>query len=118
MGVRIGAVILGAVMAVAGCSSEPEPKFANGKTEIENIVAAQMAVEAQLRDPKSAEWGTIVVREKDGITSVCGMVNAKNGFGGYAGERPFVYSGGIALLMSDDSQVAVFERMFLERCAA
>lgn len=104
-------------VALAGCGGTPEPKFANGKTEIENRVDAQIAVESQLRDPKSAQWGAIVVRDKGDATVVCGMVNAKNAFGGYVGERPFIYEGGVAEVM-DAERFKAFERRFVERCSA
>src|SRR5262245_34863885 len=43
-----------------------------------------------LRDPESIQLGKLVAGRSDkGAIAVCGWVNAKNGFGGYTGERPF-----------------------------
>ncbi len=47
------------------------------------------AVAAQLKDPDSARYGRMFVSRKNG-TTICGMVNSKNSFGGYTGEQPFV----------------------------
>jgi len=56
-----------------------------------DIQAIQNAVAKTLRDPYSAHWRTVASKkEPDGSTLVCGMVSAKNGFGAYAGEHPFV----------------------------
>jgi hypothetical protein len=44
-----------------------------------------------LRDPASAQWrGVYIAHGADGKTRVCGEVNSKNGYGGYAGFQPFV----------------------------
>lgn len=48
------------------------------------------AVLAQLRDPSSARFGKSLGRLKYGKRVACGFVNAKNGFGGYTGETPWV----------------------------
>jgi hypothetical protein len=52
-------------------------------------------VEEKLRDPDSAQFYPLmlpVLGYKDGrqLFEVCGMVNAKNGFGGYVGKDAFV----------------------------
>lgn len=50
----------------------------------------QRAVADSLRDPESARFtGTRVVRTPEGKDALCGMVNAKNGFGGYTGNDLF-----------------------------
>lgn len=50
----------------------------------------ETAVKAKLNDPDSAQFSEIST--KDGVT--CGLVNAKNKFGGYVGRRAFIYAGG------------------------
>ena len=60
------------------------------------IVEAKSAMLAKLRDPQSAQFGTFTHSTKpnaNGISTdvVCGTVNAKNGFGGYIGAKPFAY---------------------------
>jgi hypothetical protein len=49
------------------------------------------AVREKLKDPESARFGRIVAgKDTKDIISVCGLVNARNGFGGYTGETPFL----------------------------
>jgi len=52
------------------------------------------SVAAALKDPESARFGlTAATREKDGrLFIVCGLVNAKNSYGGYTGMKPFIGS--------------------------
>lgn len=47
-------------------------------------------VKRGLRDPMSARFSDVhAVKEPNQMIHVCGWVNAKNGFGGYAGPTPF-----------------------------
>jgi hypothetical protein len=74
---------LAAAMAavVTGCGQKVPT------AEEANVAHAQNAVRAKLRDPGSAQFGYI----KPGKPGVmCGRVNSKNGFGGYAGSQQFV----------------------------
>ena len=66
-------ILLGIVPAIAG--------------EAPEIAAARTAVKAGLRDPGSARFE--LVGSYPG--AVCGLVNARNVAGGYAGRVPFVY---------------------------
>jgi len=58
---------------------------------------AEAAVRAQLRDLDSARFSSVQVVDfpsSDNVPAgkaVCGQVNAKNGFGGYVGDRRFYY---------------------------
>jgi hypothetical protein len=57
--------------------------------------ALHVGVRKTLKDPESARFGRAVGRKvfipgKKPILQVCGYVNAKNGFGGYTGDKPFV----------------------------
>jgi len=48
-------------------------------------------VAESLKDPGSATFGKITASISDrGVVSVCGMVNARNSYGGYAGQTPFM----------------------------
>lgn len=54
------------------------------------------AVRSRLKDPRSAEFADIRVHRYVNLKgnsdwAICGMVNAKNSFGGYTGMTPFVY---------------------------
>lgn len=50
------------------------------------------ALKAVLRDPSSAEVSEL--NTVDGVT--CGLVNAKNGMGGYTGRQLFIVDHGVA----------------------
>ncbi|MBD1590201.1 hypothetical protein [Pseudomonas typographi] len=58
------------------------------------VKKAQHSVAAKMRDPSSAQFRNVVAK---GISSdpkkwsICGEVNGKNGFGGYAGFTRFAY---------------------------
>ncbi|MGP5280306.1 hypothetical protein ACTXNJ_03740 [Pseudomonas helleri] len=56
------------------------------------ISSAFTAVKSRLKDPGSANFGR-VVRHKvaAGENVACGTVNSKNSFGGYVGEKRFIY---------------------------
>jgi hypothetical protein len=44
-----------------------------------------------LKDPESARFGHIAAgRDSEGNIFVCGLVNAKNSYGGYTGEQPYM----------------------------
>lgn len=50
---------------------------------------AQQAVKSLLKDPRSAEFRDVSVNGD----FVCGSVNARNSFGGYAGDTRFISNG-------------------------
>lgn len=64
-----------------------------------SVAAARTVVLAALKDPSSAQFGPASVRlVGDSGTAVCGTVNARNSFGGYAGpQRYVVHPGGLVL---------------------
>ena len=65
----------------------------------------ESVVKLSLRDPESAQFmGSRVVR-KNGKEGVCGFVNARNGFGGMSGDRPFAVIGS-AVVFADESRAA------------
>jgi hypothetical protein len=53
--------------------------------------AATELVKSRLRDPNSAQFKDMVLNTWTCATS--GHVNAKNGFGGYVGFKPFIIAG-------------------------
>jgi hypothetical protein len=73
--------LLTACLLVAACGSDAEH--------------AKRTVADSLRDPSSAQFREVrKVRlhfAGNRVTLICGEVNAKNGFGGYVGFRPFYY---------------------------
>src|SRR5258706_14786581 len=68
--------LLGVVMVLGSLARE----------DIKACTEAQEAVRAELRDPNSAHFESVVYH--DGV--VCGLVNAKNGYGGYSGNSRFI----------------------------
>jgi len=53
------------------------------------IVAAKEIVANGLKDPDSAQFRNIFVRQGKSKRVTCGEVNAKNSYGGYTGYRTF-----------------------------
>jgi hypothetical protein len=55
------------------------------------IAAIQSAVKARLKDGDSAKFAEIRLGKSNaGATVACGVVNAKNGYGGYIGYQAFM----------------------------
>ncbi|MBX3490866.1 hypothetical protein [Parvibaculum sp.] len=61
--------------------------------EITWIRVNKELVQSTLRDPASAQFSSVRVSYTSGAPVVCGLVNAKNAFGGYTGNRRFVGAG-------------------------
>lgn len=99
---------LGAVAMLVGCSQ------AASETPRENqsFNAARAVVTASLRDPDSARFGPF---SRGRGASICGSVNARNGYGGYTGKRGFVFTPGEGALLYDPAQWGVHVEMFEER---
>lgn len=55
----------------------------------ELVNAITKAAQKIVRDPESILLSDLVMAKHDSV--VCGHINAKNGFGGYVGSKPFVY---------------------------
>jgi hypothetical protein len=71
------------------------------------VPEARAAIQAMLRDPSSAQFQDEVVFGSGNSRTVCGNVNAKNGFGGYAGKAAFIYEeqSKMAKIASDSDEV-------------
>lgn len=54
------------------------------------ITQVQSEVRSLLIDPGSAQFSNFTVFEETGV--VCGLVNARNRFGGYDGDKQVVYT--------------------------
>jgi hypothetical protein len=104
MSLRFASIGL-AALVLAGCQTTaaqaPAPSAASSdpieKGSPVSLTAAQNAavkagVRKSLKDPDSARFddGFKAVKDSKGVVSVCGMVNAKNSYGGYTGSKPFV----------------------------
>lgn len=70
----------------------------------------------RLKDPKSAEFKDVYfLQGTDGVPMTCGLVNAKNSFGGYTGFKHFV-SAGTAELTFLETEVKDFHAVWNKYC--
>lgn len=87
------AIALAVSMALAAPASAATHHHAGGSL----IEKAEAAVREQLKDPDSAKFSHVaswVVPDSDPPeTVVCGLVNAKNSYGGYSGAEHFSVTG-------------------------
>lgn len=72
-----------------GGRSATDPKSSIQSVEPAEFSAAKAFVAASMKDPDSVRFGQLSHGKGK---SICGLVNAKNGYGGYTGMEPFVYS--------------------------
>nr|WP_147247326.1 hypothetical protein [Brenneria salicis]NMN90981.1 hypothetical protein [Brenneria salicis ATCC 15712 = DSM 30166] len=94
------------VMFLSACvpvSNYEESRVVVTKTrplsETEKLII-QESVKAKLKDPDSAIFRLPPVNENGAPDSYCGLVNAKNSYGGYTGFTPFA-----ATLMRMDGEI-------------
>jgi hypothetical protein len=98
-------VVIAAAIALAACAQRqtysytppPQPtapKFeAYEPTQLskKQMEAVRAGVRDKLRDPDSARFGGMVAgKDAKGFITVCGWVNAKNAYGGYTGDQPYM----------------------------
>lgn len=75
---------------VKNISENVKADIENGHSENEIIEKSKTIIAGMLRDPESAKFRNVrLVQYLDGAV-VCGEVNGKNAFGGYAGYSDFV----------------------------
>lgn len=72
---------------VVKMSPEEAAAAENGRQRQLEIIAAKNAVTEKMKDPESVRFGEVVNRSG----TVCGYVNAKNSYGGYSGEKAFMF---------------------------
>jgi hypothetical protein len=106
MKLQLSALLLcGLLAGCATANNHPAPTAADNAaarlaadrvTDQQAFAAARTAVLAQLKDPDSAKFGNFTRKKGEAngmfLDIVCGSVNSKNGFGGYAGPEVFLYS--------------------------
>lgn len=63
------------------------------KETVNLIVTGQNAIKGKLKDPSSAKFSNDFTNYYSGIGYYCGLVDAKNSFGGYSGLTKFVSDG-------------------------
>lgn len=102
-GLAVAAVILISVVVIAVKSmsnSESPSKKAADEAAMQEIKKQRLAKEfliPHLKDPESAQ-----LRNQKGL---CGEVNAKNSFGGYAGFKRFIAGGENLVFLEDDKRL-------------
>jgi len=81
---RFFLLFAGFMVSCGGAIAQAPPKV--------NERALRAALEETLKDSESARFRQIKHKPSGsrGIWTICGEVNAKNGYGGYAGYEPFV----------------------------
>lgn len=80
-----------------GCQTGPqssalasEPRTPYSLTDADRV-AIREGFRTSIRDPNSLVLGEAkATRTSDGVVTVCGVVNSKNGFGGYTGFVPYL----------------------------
>lgn len=77
----------------------------NGKVSDQQLIEkAKNSVRNELKDPYSAQFSGIKVKRNEQGGFVCGMVNAKNSFGGYVGNELFMAGAVMAVLPKEGSE--------------
>jgi len=94
--------------------AKPEKKYvSNPKDRKKAIENSKAAILSTLKDPRSAVFRNIIVRND---FYVCGEMNAKNSFGGYVGFKKFINTGGIATLTSWEEDSVEFMIEWAKSC--
>jgi len=115
-------IVIVSALVVTGCASIQVTAPAQNDAPMATIADAargHIALKAKLRDPDSAKFSLDLFKPG----AVCGLVNAKNGFGGYTGPEAWLYliQSRKALLLTDgDTQSEKEEvgRVFEKHCGA
>lgn len=93
-------MMLGGLLVVLGACSQ----------DARDIARAESVVAGAMRDPGSVRFENVRLSVRDDPESeydfrtVCGLVNAKNGFGGYAGLTRFIVLAGADFALIDGPQ--------------
>lgn len=121
LGLLLIFVVVGMITAVVGDSSKSSsaPSSTSASSETDDGILKYQGedlVKRQLRDPESADFRDVIVVHKGSDVTVCGSVNAKNGFGGFSGYSDFLVIGPLALIEPNDGS-ASFVRMWNRYCA-
>ncbi len=83
---RVAALL---VLVLSGCASS-HTVMPFQLTDADEV-AIKAGVRTSLGNPGSAEFGDLrATRSTDGVVSVCGWVNSKNGVGRYTGNQLFI----------------------------
>ncbi|MBE8597926.1 hypothetical protein [Xenorhabdus sp. BG5] len=91
----------------------------------EEVQAIEMEVKNKLKDPDSAKFkhNNLIVKDGKSGNLYCGLVNAKNSYGGYTGYFPFKvylflnkYGKKAALIIGDIDSKSTSEEVTIKMC--
>jgi hypothetical protein len=94
-------MLAAAMLLLLACS-------ARTRTWPEMIKDAQGDVGKQLREPASAQFSDMVVRQGPAGSYVCGKVDSKDGVGNMSGPQPFAVVAGQAYLAGERPPAAIW----------
>ncbi|TWF53266.1 hypothetical protein [Neorhizobium alkalisoli] len=87
----VAALFIVAAGPATSASAQQAAKFSPVKLTAEQVNTVQRGVRKSLKDPESARFGGFAAAaESPNAITVCGVVNAKNSYGGYTGNQPFI----------------------------
>ena len=82
--------MLFALLFAEGPSRAQVPSVSPRPTDAELVERRLVVVRESLKDPESARFSEVRLSRRGGFAVVCGFVNSKNGYGGYAGKERFI----------------------------
>lgn len=91
------------------------PERLSSSREFVWIRANQRLIKGRLKDPDSARFGEDYVSYKIGAPVVCGTVNSRNSFGGYAGAERYI-GGGETIGTFLESEASDFDDLWRQVC--
>lgn len=89
------ALVATALLSVTALAQQP--------TDSQRIHNAEHSIREMLKDPESARFKNVDVVRVGARRTVCGMVSAKNGLGGYNSPELFFVTDSVAMLASEKS---------------
>jgi hypothetical protein len=116
--VALIAALAVAVMHTSADAQATKVAVPAAAAKLKRALKAQMV--DSLRDPESArvERDRLYLGDDGNTVSLCGLVNAKNAFGGYSGKKLFVStSTGMVLIEGAEGVVAGFSEVWETWCA-
>ena len=89
---RVGLSLVSSLPFLAACATVPQQPMQPYQLSQAQVGSIQYKTKLLLKDPDSAKFRNIVagVGDDKKVVTVCGLVNAKNSFGGFVGERLFI----------------------------
>jgi len=113
-------LVLITALALAGCVSAPPQQSASTAPATSPVslssdqeARVKQVVTASLKDPDSARFGPMqATYSLQTGTTICGMINARNSFGGYTGDKPYL------VVISDSGEAALAALGGVERDTA